>query len=46
MLLTVKVLILSAVCEYTFSLYYRILIQGDKTRPLIFIVDTKNFICG
>ena len=41
-LLTVKVLI--HMCEYTFSLYYRILIQGDKTHPLIFIVRTINFI--
>ena len=31
-------------CEHTFSLYYRILIQGDKTHPLIFIVGTINFI--
>ena len=30
--------------EHTFSLYYRILIQGDKTHPLIFIVGTINFI--
>ena len=41
-LLTVKVLI--HMCEHTFSLYYRILIQGDKTHPLIFIVCTINFI--
>ena len=27
-----------------FLLYYRILIQGDKTHPLIFIVGTINFI--
>ena len=25
-----------------FSLYYRILIQGGKTHPLIFIVGTNN----
>ena len=31
-------------CEDIFSLYYRILIQGDKTNPLIFIVGTNNFI--
>ena len=31
-------------CEYTFSLYYRILSQGDKTHPLICIVRTINFI--
>ena len=31
-------------CEYTFSLYYRILIQGNKTHPHIFIVCTINFI--
>ena len=41
-LLTVKVLI--HMCEYTFSLYYRILIQGDMTHPLIFIVCTINFM--
>ena len=35
-LLTVKVLI--HMCEYTFSLYYRILIQGDKTHPLIVLL--------
>ena len=27
-----------------FSLYYRILIEGRKTHPLIFIVGTNNFI--
>ena len=27
-----------------FVLYYRILIQGGKTHPLIFIVGTNNFI--
>ena len=27
-----------------FSLYYRILIQGGKNHPLIFIVGTNNFI--
>ena len=26
-----------------FPLYYRILIQGGKTHPLIFIVGTNNF---
>ena len=31
-------------CEFTFSLYYRILIQGGKIHPLIFIVGTNNFI--
>ena len=31
-------------CEYTFSLNYRILIQGDKTHTLISIVSTNNFI--
>ena len=31
-------------CEHTFPMYYRILIQGDKTHPLIFIVGTINFI--
>ena len=41
-LLTVEVL--THMCEHTFSLYYRILIQGDKTHPLIFIVGTINFI--
>ena len=28
----------------SFSFYYRIIIQGDKTHPLIFIVGTNNFI--
>ena len=37
----VKVLTLT---ERTFSLYYRILIQGGETHPLIFIVGTNNFI--
>ena len=27
-----------------FSLYYRILIRGGKTHPLIFIVGTNDFI--
>ena len=36
MSLTVKVLTLTTTCECTFSLYYRILIQGGKTHPLIF----------
>ena len=44
MSLTVKVLTLTTTCECTFSLYYRILIQGGKTHPLIFIVGTDNFI--
>ena len=44
MSLTVKVLTINTTCECTFSLYYRILIQGDKTHPLIFIVGTNNFI--
>ena len=44
MSLTVKVLTLTTTCECTFSLYYRILIQGGKTHPLIFIVGTNNFI--
>ena len=44
MSLTVKVLTLTTTCECTFSLYYRILIQGGKTRPLIFIVGANNFI--
>ena len=35
---------LTTTCEFTFSLYYRILIQGGKTHPLIFIVGTNNFI--
>ena len=43
MSLTVKVLTLTTTCECTFSLYYRILIQGSKTHPLIFIVGTNNF---
>ena len=34
----------SPLCECTFSLYYRILIQGGKTHPPIFIVGTNNFI--
>ena len=33
----VKVLTLTTTCECTFSLYYRILIEGGKTHPLIFI---------
>ena len=37
----VKVLTLT---ERIFSLYYRILIQGGETHPLIFIVGTNNFI--
>ena len=44
MSLTVKVLTITTTCECTFSLYYRILIQGGKTHPLIFIVGTNNFI--
>ena len=44
MSLTVKLLTLTTMCECTFSLYYRILIQGSKTLPLIFIVGTNNFI--
>ena len=44
MSLTVKVLTLTTTCECTFSLYYRILIQGGKTHPLIFIVGTNNSI--
>ena len=36
MSLTVKFLTLTTTCECTFSLYYRILIQGGKTHPLIF----------
>ena len=28
----------------SFSFYYRIIIQGDKIHPLIFIVSTNNFI--
>ena len=44
MSLTVKVLTLTTTCECFFSLYYRILIQGGKTHPLIFIVGTNNFI--
>ena len=44
MSLTVKVLTLTTSCERTFSLYYRILIQGGKAHPLIFIVGTNNFI--
>ena len=45
MSLTVKVLTLTTTCECTFSLYYRILIQGGKTHPLIFVVGcTNNFI--
>ena len=44
MSLTVKVLTLTTTCECTFSLYYRILIHGGKTHPLIFIVGTNNFI--
>ena len=43
MSLTVEVLTLTTTCEYTLSLYYRILIQGGKTHPLIFIVGTNNF---
>ena len=35
---------LTTTWECTFSLYYRILIQGGKTHPLIFIVGTNNFI--
>ena len=34
----------SALCECTFSLYYRILIEGGKTHPPIFILGTSNFI--
>ena len=41
--LTVKVLTLTTTCKSTFSLYYRILIQGGKTHHLIFIVGTNNF---
>ena len=44
MSLVVKVLTLTTSCECTFSLNYRILIQGGKTHPLIFIVGTNNFI--
>ena len=44
MSLTVRVLTLTTTCECTFSLYYRILIQGGKTYPLIFVVGTNNFI--
>ena len=44
MSLTVKVLTLTTTCECTFSLYYRILIQGGKTHPLIFVVGTNSFI--
>ena len=44
MSLTVKVLTLTTTCERTFSLYYRILIQGVKTDPLVFIVGKNNFI--
>ena len=44
MSLTVKVLTLTTTRECTFSLYHRILIQGGKTHPLIFIVGTNNFI--
>ena len=43
MSLTVKVLTLTTTCECPFSLYYKILIQGGKTHPLIFIVGTNNF---
>ena len=43
MSLTVKVLTLTTTCECTFSLYYKILIQGGKTHPLIFIVGKNNF---
>ena len=45
-LVTVKVLTLPLHVKLcTFSLYYRILIHGDKTHPLIiFIVGTNNFI--
>ena len=41
MSLTVKVLTLT---KRTFSLYYRILIQGGETHALVFIVGTNNFI--
>ena len=44
MSLTVTVLTLTTTCKCTFSLYYRILIQGGKTQPLIFIVGANNFI--
>ena len=44
MSLTVKVLTLTTTCECTCPLYYRILIQGGKTHPLMFIVGTNNFI--
>ena len=44
MSLTVEVLTLTTTWECTFSLYYRILIQGGKTHLLIFIVGTNNFI--
>ena len=42
--LTAKVLTLISTCECTFSLYYRIPIQGGKTNSLIFILGTNNFI--
>ena len=35
---------LTTTCQCTFSLYYRILIQGGKTHSLIFVVGTNNFI--
>ena len=41
MSLTVKVLTLTTTCECTFSLYYRILIQGGKTHPLFFYCGHK-----
>ena len=44
MSLTVKVLTLTTTCECTFLLYYRILIPGGKTHPLIFILGTNSFI--
>ena len=44
MSLTVKVLTLTTTCECTFSLYFRIHIQGGKTHPLIFILGTNNVI--
>ena len=44
MLVTVEVSTLTSTCECTFSLYYRLLIQRDKTHPIIFIVGTNNVI--
>ena len=42
--LTVKVWTLTTASEYTFSLYYRILIQGGNSHSLIFIAGESNFI--